>query len=200
MGYWASVQHEGALACVYSDKDCSLASGTWVLADFTLSAFIAAAVAAFYTVQTYLLETKKMLGQRLCAEKDHHECPDVTLYVTNVSRARGHQPVGFKDAEFTREDHAFLNLGRVPLVDVAVHYEISFKDSAKSKIAEKLAVGCIQVDGEAHVTVFFRKGLPRPKLRWEPKAYELDVRNLDFNPGKSYTTAAESVGTLKSNP
>jgi hypothetical protein len=191
--YWSHVSHESLLRCLYSDKDCSLASATWVLAVFTFSAFIAAGVAAIFAGNAYGLETRKILGQRLCAEEEHHRCPDVTLYVANTKRARGNRPIEDEGADaFSSEHHAFLNLGRVPLLDVAVLYEISFTDKAKSKIRGRLQLDCITVDGETHVTVYFKKGLPTPKLRWVPMAFEEGKRDLVFKPGKSYTTAASA--------
>ena len=48
--FWWSNQHESRFVCLYSDKECSLAVGTWVLADVTLAAFVGAAIAAFFAV------------------------------------------------------------------------------------------------------------------------------------------------------
>ncbi len=156
----------------------------------TFAAFVAAVAAAFYAAHTYELETAKSLGHRLCADDDHKKSPDVTLYVSSSrSKPLGNEPVHFKDDEFNHQHHAFLNLGRTPLTDVAVNYKIKFPNQEKPK-EYRLELDSVQVDGEIHVAIFIRKTLGTVRITWEKPAFEGDKQTLDFHPGKAFTAAA----------
>lgn len=189
--YWRS--HPAALswsACLYGDKDCSLAASTWALTFVTLAAFVAAVAAAIYAAHTYALETNKALGHRLCADEEHVKSPDVTLYISSVrGKPLGHAPIKFKPEEFQTQHHAFLNLGRTPLTDVAVNYRINIPRQ-ETPILGRLELDCVQVDGEIHLTIFIRKSLGNVRITWDKPAFEGKHQSLDFYPGKAYTTAA----------
>jgi hypothetical protein len=190
LAFWTSYPHESWRTCIYTDKDCSLAVGTWFLADVTLAAFLAAGVAAFFAANAYSLETKAVLGHRLCPLKEHRREPDATLYVTSLKASPRRFPPVDKGPGFYTEQHAFLNLGRVPLTDVSVKYTLKV-EGRDDPFRGDLGLDCIMVDGEAHVTLFVRKDIPGVKITWR-KAKQGDV-DLTFFPGKAYTAAATDI-------
>ena len=192
--FWLSNPHESWLTCVYSDKDCSLTVATWALADVTLAAFIAAAVAAFFAVNAYELETDTVLGHKMCAQAEHRLEPDVTLYFTSkVRRPQRFSPVNLTG--YHPEHHAFLNLSRTSLVEVTVRYSIEIDGKAKPFLGT-LNLDCIPVDGETHVTLYFRNGFTGIKTTWLTPAKQ-GMHYLTFFPGKGYSSAASEVPVAK---
>ncbi len=167
LGYWQS--HASAFSwidCLYGSNECSLAAGTWSLTFVTLAAFVAAVVAAIYAAHTYALETSRSLGHTLCADTEHKNTPDVTLYISSArGRPLNHEPLHFKVQDFEPQHHAFLNLGRAPLTDVAVNYKIKVSGQQKL-VTGRLELDCVQVDGEIHATIFVRKSIGTVRITW----------------------------------
>lgn len=183
--YWRTYSHESPFDCLYGDKDCSLAVGTWLLGFVTLAAFLAAASAAVFAARAYVLETKGSLGHRRCSERRHFNEPDVTLYIASLTKEpQRYRPTESVRSDFISEHHAFLNLGRSPLVAVTVDYQIRVL-GRQAPFIGKLQLDCIPVDGEVHVAIYRLKALIRANVAWEVPAAQ-DKAKLDFVPAAGF--------------
>ena len=181
--YWAS-HGDIVQACVFDRDDCSLAVATWGLVIFAATTFVTALVAAMFAGSAYFNEVKQVLGERICAEKDHEGAADVVLYLRRSGKITALLPPGVSRNSFSADrDHTFFNLGRAPIINISVRYALIFANRSKPVIG-KIDLGSVQRDGEIHFTLYRQSGaLTIETIEWTEARHGKDGKQtLEFHP------------------
>jgi hypothetical protein len=168
--------------CTFENPSCSAGVASWALFFATLGAFIAATAAAVFASAVYGLETCPRLGQSLCLPKSVSDPVDLVRILTSSRELLTEKPPNFDESKYSRIDHEFHNLGRLPLVGVSVRGTARFARQPQS-YSSVFNLGNIGADRTKRLTTFFAAQFGLTKVTWDPKsARQGDGTKILFHP------------------
>jgi hypothetical protein len=146
-------------ACLFTQDNCSLAVATWALTILGAMTLLAALAAAVFAGSAYFIEVRKLLGERVCHQKEHEGEAAINLYLRDNRKIGGRPPPGFDLSEYDAHNHAFINLSRSPIINVSVGYTLRFSDSS-DPLSERIELGSVGRDDEIHLCLYRHRSLP----------------------------------------